>query len=129
DEPDGSGLATCVGSVDAGDPIDTSMPGAHSFTVAAGDAAGNRASVTTTYMVFATWQGPAALGPAVNRMNAGRAIPVSFGLGWDRGSDLLAAGSPASQRVDCGSLAAMGPMESASGPGLVGGSSTGKYTY
>ena len=80
-------------------------------------------------MVFATWQGPAALGPAVNRMNAGRAIPVSFGLGWDRGSDLLAAGSPASQRVDCGSLAAIGPMESASGPGLVGGSSTGKYTY
>ena len=38
----GSGLASCTGDVPDGDPLDTSTPGAHAFTVVARDGAGQR---------------------------------------------------------------------------------------
>ncbi len=39
--------------------------------------------------------------PTVNTVSSGRAIPVKFSLGGDRGLDILEAGSPASVRVAC----------------------------
>jgi fibronectin type 3 domain-containing protein len=51
DEEDGSGLASCKGSVDDGQPIDTSSLGTKTFTVTAEDEAGNTATVTHTYTV------------------------------------------------------------------------------
>jgi CSLREA domain-containing protein len=47
----GSGAVFCDGTVDDGAPIDTSSPGAKSFTVTSEDAAGNPASRTVTYTV------------------------------------------------------------------------------
>jgi len=44
-------LASCVGDVPAGAPIDTSVPGSHSFTVNASDTSGNRASLANSYVV------------------------------------------------------------------------------
>jgi lysophospholipase L1-like esterase len=52
DEPGGSGLATCEGTVPDGDPIQTDVLGDHDFTVDAADNAGNEASVTRTYTVI-----------------------------------------------------------------------------
>jgi hypothetical protein len=47
----GSGLATCVGTVATGAPIDTSTAGSHPFSVSASDNAGNVFAVTQTYSV------------------------------------------------------------------------------
>jgi uncharacterized UPF0146 family protein len=51
DDGDGSGLATCVGTVADGQPLDTATAGTRTFTVTATDAAGNQATVTHTYTV------------------------------------------------------------------------------
>ncbi len=53
DEDGGSGLESCVGPVPSGDPIDTSTPGEHEFTVTATDEAGNEAELTNSYTVEA----------------------------------------------------------------------------
>jgi hypothetical protein len=52
------------------------------------------------------------------KANAGRTIPLSFGLGGDEGLDVLEPGSPSSRQVDCGSGAPIGaesPVESVGG--------------
>jgi hypothetical protein len=47
-----SGVATCVGSVPSGSPINTSLPGPKTFTVTSTDVAGNAAApVTISYTV------------------------------------------------------------------------------
>lgn len=51
DNPGGSGIATCTGTVTQGAPIDTSTLGDHDFTVTATDVAGNTTEVTHTYTV------------------------------------------------------------------------------
>ena len=51
DEVNGSGIASCVGSVAEGAPIDTTNAGQHEFTVVATDVAGNKHNVTHTYSV------------------------------------------------------------------------------
>ena len=51
DEAGGSGLASCVGPVSSGAPIDTSTTGNHTFTVTATDNAGNQAETTVHYSV------------------------------------------------------------------------------
>jgi len=53
DGPDGSGVASCDGTVADGQSIDTAGAGQHTFTVDAVDAAGNRASQTFHYTVRA----------------------------------------------------------------------------
>lgn len=51
DNAGGSGVKTCAGTVVNGQPIDTQSAGAKSFTVTAGDNAGNSASKTVSYTV------------------------------------------------------------------------------
>ena len=51
DEPGGSGLATCSGTVADGAPVDTATVGQKTFTVQASDAAGNTASKMVSYTV------------------------------------------------------------------------------
>ncbi|NNF66112.1 MAG: VCBS repeat-containing protein [Gammaproteobacteria bacterium] len=48
-----SGLASCVGDVPSGDPIDTSTPGVFTFTATATDNAGNSSVAMATYTVVA----------------------------------------------------------------------------
>lgn len=59
DEAGGSGLASCVGTVADGAPIDTATAGSHTFTVTATDSAANITTVTHTYTVDATPPPPA----------------------------------------------------------------------
>jgi hypothetical protein len=54
DEPNGSGIESCVGDVPGGDELDTSTLGEHSFTVQATDRAGNTGSQTVNYRVVDT---------------------------------------------------------------------------
>ena len=49
----GPGLASCVGTVAAGHPIDTGTPGTHSFTVTASSNDGQTAATTIHYTVAA----------------------------------------------------------------------------
>jgi Bacterial Ig-like domain (group 3) len=51
DEPGGSGLASCAGTVDDGASVDTSSVGEKTFTVEAADNAGNKSSKSVTYTV------------------------------------------------------------------------------
>ena len=101
----GSGLASCTGDVADGDPLDTSTPGAHAFTVVARDGAGNETTVTHGYTVveprclaFEGFFGPIHNGSVVR---AGDAIPIVFALGGYHGLNVLADGSPSSVQVDC----------------------------
>jgi hypothetical protein len=51
DEPGGSGVVACTGAVTDGQAVDTSHPGANTFTVTASDGAGNAATKTIHYTV------------------------------------------------------------------------------
>jgi predicted extracellular nuclease len=53
DNPGGTGVASCIGTVPSGSNIDTSTPGSHTFTVMATDRAGNTASASVNYTVYA----------------------------------------------------------------------------
>lgn len=70
----------------------------------------------------------------VNSINAGQAVPFKFSLGGDRGPDILASGSPTTQRVSCNSLSGTvdpieNPLPATSTPGLAYDGTTSYYTY
>ncbi len=62
DEADGSGVASCVGTVASSAPLDTATPGPRTFTVVATDRAGNQRTETVGYQVTAS---PAIVNPPV----------------------------------------------------------------
>ncbi len=89
DDPQGSGLASCAGSVPDGAPLDTGTTGTHSFTVTAADNAGQAGSASVTYTVVGCPAGetgtppncaPPAAGPAVQPpVQSSPAAPVHPG--------------------------------------------------
>ena len=98
-----SGLASCVGTVPKGSPIDTSTVGDHTFTVTATDVAGNVTTVTHTYRVhyaFTGFYAPVGNSSAskLNLVHAGDLIKLGFGLGGDLGSSI---GTASSSPVAC----------------------------
>jgi hypothetical protein len=118
DEPNGSGLATCDGSVANGTALDTSAVGAKTFEVSATDNAGNRASKSVAYSVVYDFDGfmwPLQNLPKVNRWKAGRPAPVRFSLGSYRGPVPVAAGYPSVAPVACGTDAQAAGAEKAAG--------------
>jgi hypothetical protein len=52
DEDGGSGIASCVGTVPDGSPIDTTTLGAHGFQIVAQDNAGNTSTLSFAYVVM-----------------------------------------------------------------------------
>jgi hypothetical protein len=97
DEPNGSGLASCQGSVADGAPLDTSAVGAKTLEVTATDNAGNSATRSVSYSVVYDFDGflwPLQNLPHVNRWKAGRPVPVRFSLGSYRGPAPVASGYP-----------------------------------
>ena len=137
DEAGGSGMASCIGPVASGSTIDTSAPGAHTFTVSAADSAGNLSTLTHSYSVVYNpafgnnFGAPIDLAPTLNTMKAGGAVPVKFDLGGDRGLNILAAGYPNSRRVTCDTSAPIDQIEevTTSNSGLTYDPTTGLYTY
>jgi hypothetical protein len=135
DEPGGSGLASCVGPVAAGAPIDTASVGGFLFDVTGTDNAGNAETLTHGYgVVFCAnpFAPPVDDLPVLNRVNAGRAVPVKFSLCGDQGLAVLAPGYPKAERVACDSTAPVDGIEetaSASDLPLSYDPSTDLYRY
>ena len=75
DEAGGSGLASCVGPVSSGSPIDTSTSGQHAFTVTATDNAGNTSIKTVHYTVLDQIV-PFFPQPSLTTWKAGNTMPV-----------------------------------------------------
>ena len=135
DEAGGSGLASCVGTVPNGSPIDTGSVGVKTFTVSAMDNAGNFASLTHHYSVVYNFSGffqPVDNLPTLNVVQAGVGIPVRFSLSGDHGLAIFAAGYPISEQIACDSGAPQDVIEETL---LVGASSlsydaaSDTYTY
>ena len=102
DQPGGSGLATCTGTVANGAPVDTSSFGSHTFEVHATDAAGNPATKTVTYSVAYDFDGffwPVKNPPGLTKWKAGLPVPVRFSLGGFRGARPEADGYPRSRAL------------------------------
>jgi virginiamycin B lyase len=103
----GSRLASCAAPVTSGDTLPMAGPGAHTFTVAAADGAGNTASASGSYLEFTSVSG-AALG-GTGRSGAG--LTLSLGMGLLPKADPGIAAT--STQVDCGTGAAIGAPEPA----------------
>ena len=70
--------------------------------------------------------------PVVNTVKAGRGVPIKFSLDGDRGLDIFASGSPASQQVTCDAQASLSEIEqtvTAGQSGLTYDAVTDTYTY
>ena len=118
DEPNGSGVATCEGTLPVGAKLDTSRVGAKTFTVRTSDRAGNADSRTVTYSVAYDFDGflwPLVNPPRVNRWKAGLPVPVRFSLGSYRGPAPVAAGYPKVAPVSCSGGAEGAGSEKAGG--------------
>ena len=121
DQPGGSGVASCTGTVAKGESIDTSSFGTHTFEVNATDGAGNPASKTVTYTVVYDFEGffwPVKNPPGVTKWKAGVPVPIRFSLHGFRGPRPEAEGYPRSSRCGGGDVqqvarAAQGKKKSA----------------
>jgi hypothetical protein len=69
---------------------------------------------------FTGFFSPIANPPQTNTEKAGRAIPITFGLGQFAGMNVFAAGYPASRPVSCSTGAATGPLTEIDTPGKSG---------
>ena len=70
--------------------------------------------------------------PTLNSVKAGRAIPVKFSLGGDRGLDIFAEGSPTSHAIACDTEDPVDEIEStvtAGGSSLTYDPGSGRYHY
>ena len=70
--------------------------------------------------------------PAVNTMQAGRAVPLKFGLGGDYCLGILASDSPSSIQVSCDTQAVLDEVEitsAAGGSTLTYDANSGLYHY
>jgi len=106
DEPGGSGLVSCVGTVADGAAVDTSSVGERTFEVAAADAAANTAVARSAYRVVYDFEGflwPVRNPPATNHWRAGLPVPIRFELDGDRGRDVIEEGWPQVAQIECGS--------------------------
>ena len=86
----------------------------------------------TVLLPFTGFLGPVDNAPVVNAVNAGKAVPVRFSLGGNRGLNVLAAGYPQSMQVACSSGSPTDDVEetsSAGGSSLAYDSTTNVYTY
>lgn len=125
DEAGGTGLASCDGSVPNGTQL-AMTPGVHGLSVTASDNNGNTASLTHSYVVFASWTGDLALPPAWSTVRAGMPVKTSFDLGGYYGRTLFSPGSPSSEQIDCASGASTGADAVANGSLRF---SRGRYTW
>jgi hypothetical protein len=70
--------------------------------------------------------------PVVNRVSAGRGVPIKFSLGGDQGLDIFQPGYPKTQVYNCSSGQAEDVIEetvTANTSGLSYDAATGQYTY
>jgi hypothetical protein len=134
----GSGVQSCQGTLANGASVPTGTAGTYTFAVDAVDQVGNTASSSVTYTVTArtfAFEGffwPVQNPPVVNRVKAGSAIPVRFGLGGNRGLNIFAVGSPQVVQVACDTgqpTGEVGETVTAGQSGLLYNPLTKRYIY
>jgi hypothetical protein len=143
--PAAGGSITAGGWFDPDTPvsIDATASSGYTFAGFTGDLTGtatpqtlvmNGPKTVVAHFVF-TFTGffpPVDNPPVLNVANAGRAIPVKFGLGGDRGLNIFASGSPSSQAIACDTFAPEGVVTetvTAGGSSLSYDAVTNRYTY
>ncbi len=88
----GSGIASCVGTVANGSPIDTSTSGTKTFTVTATDNAGRVKVASVSYDVvayrFEGWFSPISNPPEINTSQAGNSNPFKWRLFDPNGNEV-----------------------------------------
>ncbi len=117
-----TGLVLSSGGVLSGTPT---AVGSFSFVVTATDAHSETGSQSYTIVVQYNFFGfffPVRNPPAINYALAGGVSLLPFSLGGNRGLGILAAGSPVSQGIDCGTFAPLTPAVP-----IVSGGRTGLY--
>jgi hypothetical protein len=130
DQPGGSGVATCTGTVANGAPVDTSSFGSHTFEVHATDAAGNPSTKTVTYSVAYDFDGffwPVKNPPGLTKWKAGLPVPVRFSLGGFRGARPEADGYPRSVRCGGGDIQVARASQDKKKPSFEYDRRSGKY--
>lgn len=131
DTATGSGPASTVASA----AVDTSSVGSGTVTVTGHDLAGRSGTASCGYDVVYDWTGffrPVDNLSVLNAVKAGSAVPVKFNLGGNQGLDVMQAGFPKSQVIDCGSSATVDGIEetvTAGGSSLSYDATAGHYTY
>ncbi len=106
---DGQAVAQCLGSsVAVPDPCVTAVTvlpsGDAEITVNSSHASRWSLGVETATQgsfQFEKFKKPLKAAPQLNKEEAGSSIPVKFSVGGDYGLDILASGSPTSQRINC----------------------------
>src|SRR6266540_2203603 len=110
----------------------TVVVGAHDDSGAAGRLQGSAYVFGPVPFDFSGFFPPVDNPPAVNVVNAGRAIPVKFSLSGDKGLNIFAAGFPVSQQIACGDGAPESEIEqtvTAGGSSLSYDAESDTYTY
>lgn len=109
--------------------------GTHTITaVYGGNAVYLASSAVLTQQVgafpFAGFFSPVSNPPRLNQVNSGQGVPFAFSLGGDRGLNIIAAGYPVSQQINCTSGAPIGsPQQTTAASPLSYNPATGRYTY
>src|SRR6266508_4063415 len=110
----------------------TVVVGSHDDSGAAGRLQGSAYVFGPVPFDFSGFFPPVDNPPAVNVVNAGRAIPVKFSLSGDKGLNIFAAGFPVSQQIACGDGAPESEIEqtvTAGGSSLSYDAESDTYTY
>jgi hypothetical protein len=109
--------------------------GTFTFGVTAIEQGGCASTVQVTLGILFPFSGffaPVNNLPTVNTVNAGRAIPVKFSLGGDRGLNIFAAAYPQVRQMNCDGSALQDPVEetmTAGSSSLSYDASSRVYTY
>jgi predicted extracellular nuclease len=109
--------------------------GSYTVTVNVTDKDNGIGSNTTTHNVLFNWSGffqPVDNLPALNAGKAGRAFPLKFSLGRNKGLNIFATGSPVSVQIACDSGAPIGESIQTNTPGssdLTYSSGSKQYHY
>jgi hypothetical protein len=93
---------------------------------------GTNPSASCAQYAFDGFFAPVNNPPTLNKVNAGRAIPVKFSLNGDHGLDVFADGYPKSHQINCDDNTATDTVEetvNAGGSSLTYDAATDTYTY
>ena len=113
---DGSGdlPGTVSGNTCTGPAHTYASFGQKTVTISVTDKDGGVGSSSTIHKVIFNWSGffqPVDNLPTLNSVNAGRAIPVKFSLGGNKGLSIFAADYPKSQVIPCASTSPVDGIE------------------
>ena len=120
-DPGATAQDACAGPkpVTASGSVNTSVTGIYTITYTSADGVApgaNTSTATRTVIVpyeFVGFLPPIHNLPELNSVNAGRAIPVKFRLGGNKGLDIFAPGYPQLAPLNCGATTTVDVLETA----------------